>query len=150
MVEKSKVFVYGTLRTGFGNNGYFLKNSTLLGRCTIKGGVALVDLGAFPALVLIDAAKAAELRAGVVRGEVWEVDAATLSELDRLEGVPTFYYRTHIQTQYGQAATYAMNSDILANELPIVDNGLWHGQPDEEAFFRSNLVYTRVGKGVGK
>lgn len=78
------VFVYGTLRRGGLHHGV-LGRSALIGPATIEG--RLLDLGLFPGFVPGD---------GRVIGEVYEVTAETLADLDRLEGVgrtPPLYHR---------------------------------------------------------
>ena len=73
-----RVFVYGTLLGG-GPNHRLLRRSRLVGEDTTADGFALHNLGPFPGMV--------RATAGHVRGEVYEVDDATLAALDRLECV---------------------------------------------------------------
>jgi len=78
------LFVYGTLRKGLGNH-YFLDRSKFLGMAKTKKRYALYGSGV-PFLS----------RAGSmtqVTGEVYAIDDATLSRLDRLEGHPDAYKR---------------------------------------------------------
>lgn len=78
------VFVYGSLRSGEGNNN-LLRSSMLVGDAAVYG--ALYSLGGFPGLRLDDVAPT------WVQGEVWTVDDETLERLDRLEGVSHDFYR---------------------------------------------------------
>lgn len=78
------VFVYGSLRSGEGNNG-LLRSSMLVGDAAVYG--VLYSLGGFPGLRLDDLAPT------WVQGEVWTVDDETLERLDRLEGVSHGFYR---------------------------------------------------------
>ena len=88
-----KVFVYGTLKEGFGNNA-LLRDATFVSRgCTVQPYLML-DTGGFP-VVFQDPAK------HNVSGEVYEVDDATLAQLDRLEGHPSFYERKEITVDLG-------------------------------------------------
>ena len=80
------IFVYGTLRRGFGNHGY-VRDCPCLGRAETAAAYAMYVTGGIPYLV------ADEPRYTVV-GEVYRVDAATLARLDELEGHPHLYCRT--------------------------------------------------------
>lgn len=83
----TKLFVYGTLKQGYGNNRHFLKDAKFLGEAkTHREMWALVDLGAFPAMTYGDMQ---------VRGEVYEVSPSQLSSIDSLEGVDTGLYDRH-------------------------------------------------------
>jgi gamma-glutamylcyclotransferase (GGCT)/AIG2-like uncharacterized protein YtfP len=82
---KHLVFVYGTLRQGQCNHRYFLGRSKFLGMVKTKKRYALYGHG-IP--VLSRAASVSQ-----VIGEVYEVDDATLLNLDRLEGHPDMYER---------------------------------------------------------
>ena len=108
-----KMFVYGTLLSGQGNNR-FLTGSNLLGESSVKG-FNMVSLGAFPACIPSDGD-------GVVFGEVWEVDKDTLSNIDRLEGHPHFYHREVVQTDFGDAYMYIQDGRDKGDPIP---GGSW-------------------------
>lgn len=84
-----KVFVYGTLKSGYGNNRLldgqtFLESSFLNGyKMFYSGGV-----GSFPCII--------PDKDSVIRGEVWDIgeDMDCLQRLDWLEGHPRMYKRT--------------------------------------------------------
>ncbi len=76
---KTRVFVYGTLKTGLSNHGW-LRGQTLLGRAVTEARYRLFDLGGYPGMVQ-------EEDGLPIAGEVWEVDEAGLAQLDILEGV---------------------------------------------------------------
>lgn len=81
-----KVFVYGTLKRGFGNN-VLLRNSRYIGDFVsppIFEMFAVGQHGGFPLLT--------EGEYNIL-GEIWEVDDETLRRLDGLEGVPHMYRR---------------------------------------------------------
>jgi len=80
----TKVLVYGSLKKGFGNH-HILENARFLGKAVTSPEFTMLHLGGFPGIV----------RGGetAITGEVYEVDAATLRRLDRLEGHPNFYRR---------------------------------------------------------
>lgn len=83
------LFVYGTLKKGFGNH-VLLDGCRFMQEATTKPFYRLYDCGPYPCLV-----KAKQGRA--ISGEVYEVDDATLKRLDRLEGVPFLYQRDTIE-----------------------------------------------------
>lgn len=83
------VFVYGTLKTGFGNNS-LLYDSILVGEAVSFHSYTMIDLGGCPML----ASNTTNLSRHVV-GEMWRVESPhTLARLDRLEGHPVFYKRS--------------------------------------------------------
>lgn len=83
-----KVIVYGTLKTGYGNNR-LLSTSKFIGR-RVVAGYRLYNSG-FPV------ARASE-QTDTIIGEVWELDSPnTLRNLDALEGEGRMYIRTEIE-----------------------------------------------------
>jgi len=90
----AKVFVYGTLRAGGALHAH-MKGADLV--CSAGGvrGFAMFDLGFYPAV------EPREWLRTVVVGEVYEVDAAHLARLDRVEGVPHLYQRTLVDVVVG-------------------------------------------------
>lgn len=87
-----RVFVYGTLRRGASNHRR-LAGAAWVGDGTVRGRLYRIDW--YPGLVLDDAA-------GEVRGEVHEVDAATLAALDAYEG--SEYRRVRVAVVGGVAS----------------------------------------------
>ena len=109
------VFVYGTLMSGQYNNPW-LEDCTLLGDFTTPPCYTMVNLGAFPAVLLGgDTA---------ITGEVWEAPDDILNSLDVLEGYPLLYNRTLINTTHGYAWMYYNPREELNND-PIITNGKW-------------------------
>ena len=95
-----KVFVYGTLKDGHGNNAWMPEGAELLTRDTVHNH-AIYDLGPFPAVTK-------EVGEYVI-GEVWEV--SSLDRLDILEGYPELYNRKVVQTESGHEVwMYFMHS----------------------------------------
>ena len=87
-VEKYKVFVYGTLKKGFGNHN-ILKDSKFLGKATTSDRWLMIGKGlSFPYVLKKD-----KVKGKLIKGELYEVDSTTLKRLDQLEGVPTHYRR---------------------------------------------------------
>lgn len=118
-----KIFVYGTLKSGYGNNR-LIEHANKLGEHTVEAGrYCLVDLGPFPAVMPVD--EISGLAPTKVTGEVWEVDDQTFERVDGLEGYPHFYNREKIQTPFGEAWMYFMQDKHGRNESDICDNGVW-------------------------
>ena len=72
----------------------------------------------------ITAASAGEV---AVRGEVYDVDAATLAALDRLEGYPGFYDREPVELHgevAGEALAYLLPRERVS-ERPEIPHGDW-------------------------
>ncbi len=85
------VFVYGTLKRG-GRNHRCLAGQQFLGEARTAPGYMLYSLGDYPGMV-----RSADTSHDVT-GEVWEVDAACLAQLDELEGVAEgLYERVSVQ-----------------------------------------------------
>ncbi len=83
----TKLFVYGTLKQGRGNNRHYLNDAKFLGYAKTDRDIwGLVDMGAFPAMTY------GEFQ---VEGEVYEVNDEQLSRIDRLEGVDSGLYTRH-------------------------------------------------------
>ena len=77
-----RVFVYGSLKRGFGNHGV-IKDQTFIGKAvTIDNDWEMFSLGGFPGVVKGNKR---------ILGEVYEVDDRGLSSLDELEGNGSFY-----------------------------------------------------------
>jgi len=104
------LFVYGTLKSGHKNNS-LLSDGELLGNHLTEPCYTMYDLGLFPAITL-DGDTA-------IHGEVWSVPNLELT--DYLEGYPTFYNRTLIPTEYGDAWVYYLSS---AN-YEVIESGIW-------------------------
>ena len=112
-----KVFVYGTLKKGFGNHRR-LGESPLVGKCSIPG--TMYSLGPYPAITT-------EQPNGPVAGEIYEVTDSVLDSLDALEGHPTFYRRIKTETPLGEAWVYTMDHVNTCRDYgyPIVESGVW-------------------------
>ena len=78
------IFVYGTLRRGERAHHLF-SGAPFLGEARTEEGYALIDLGAYPGLV--------RAVSGRVVGEVYEVGARRLAEIDAYEGHPELFRR---------------------------------------------------------
>ena len=114
MKMNSLVFVYGTLRRGEVNH-YMLETARFCGSHTTQSHYKMFSLGAYPAVV----------RGGpdAVQGEVYRVDARTLSRLDRLEGYPVAYKRRLMPTPWGRAWIYLYRQGVQGRRR--IPDGLW-------------------------
>ena len=105
----TRVFVYGTLKSGLSNHGW-LRGQKLLATTKTAACYRMFDLGGYPGMV--------ESAQGLaIQGEVWEVDAAALQQLDVLEGVAEGEYallpvKLSPDWQGGEAKTYLYQRSI--------------------------------------
>lgn len=84
--KREIVFVYGSLKKGFGNHG-FVEDQDYLGYAkSASRDYAMISLGAFPAVCRYP-------NGTKVAGELYSVDAPTMVALDRLEGNGNLYRR---------------------------------------------------------
>ena len=124
MSGTTKVFVYGTLLSGEPNHR-LLAHAELLGEARTEPAFELVSLGAFPAM----------LAGGdtAVLGEVYAVDGATLTDLDRLEGHPHFYRHQLVRLEDGERVLAYLLRRERAYGRPTIESGDWRQhQPKEE------------------
>lgn len=120
--SQRRVFVYGTLLAGEGNHR-LLATATLVGEARTEPAFELRDLGHFPGLVKRGACS--------VTGEVYEVDAATLAALDRLEGHPRFYRRVCIALDDGtNVETYLLTPEQVEGR-PVIPSGNWRSRRNQ-------------------
>ena len=91
----TKVFVYGTLKRGYGNNR-LLKYATYLGKASTTGKWNMIGKDMpFPYLLNFDSVTGSN-----IIGEVYECDVNTMRALDNLEGVPNHYRQLSLNVQY--------------------------------------------------
>lgn len=126
-----RVFVYGSLKRGKHNHG-LLAQSRHLGRAYIDGKYRLISLGAFPGVVEDDRLETD----GIVGGEIYQVSDDVLRSLDYLEGHPRFYERRKVTTSHGAAWCYFLPQPYI-EKYPIVDNGIWHPDAEEQEWMNS-------------
>jgi gamma-glutamylaminecyclotransferase len=115
MTPPTLLFVYGTLMRDEAN-APFLDGSRFVGAALTEPTFTLFDLGECPAM----------LPGGVtaVAGELYEVDAETMAELDALEGTPYQYLRRPIRLADGRAAD-AFLLPVSAADAPVIAGGDW-------------------------
>ena len=114
----NKVFVYGTLKKGFGNHD-LLKSSKFLGEAYIRA--QLYSLGGLPVAI--------EKSSSFVFGEVYEVTDDILDLLDRLEGHPNFYTRKEIDActlfESMKVQCYLFPKNCEKSDLKIINSFKW-------------------------
>ncbi len=100
-MSKQLLFVYGTLKRGFGNN-LLLRNAEFVGEATTIESDAFIMLtnGRFPAVYRKDQCGDA------VSGELYRVTPEELRRVDELEGHPCWYVRQEVETTGGKAWMY--------------------------------------------
>ena len=120
------VFVYGTLKKGFGNHRLLAKAKFIAPAFIMDG--KMLNLGAFPAVIAGDMD---------IEGEIYSVDKDTLASLDRLEGHPTFYERKQVEAYLddermpAEAWCYFLSKDSQAHYeklCPVIAEGIWNGR----------------------
>lgn len=84
MTNRHLIFVYGTLKRGWGNNAIIHDQKFLSEASTVGNKYQMHALGGFPGIVSGDKN---------IPGELWEVDDTAFARCDRLEGHPNFYKR---------------------------------------------------------
>ena len=117
---KFNLFVYGTLKKGFGNHHY-LKTATLLGAAkTALPYPMILKHKAFPYLIN-------KPKKGLqVKGELYQIDYPTLLKIDELEGYPEHYTRCEIDVlkendQKERALVYFINEKINYKKYDCVE-----------------------------
>lgn len=123
-----RVFVYGTLKRGHGNNTA-ISDQTYLGRCAITGPFTMINLGYYPGVVRTTGAS------NRIFGEVWRVDTDSLNIMDMIEGHPNFYERIKVGTPWKSAWIYTLPEDYLDGTHPVLEGGLWEPSDEEVAFY---------------
>jgi gamma-glutamylaminecyclotransferase len=109
------LFVYGTLMRGEAN-APFLDGCVFLGPTLTASSYTLLDLGECPAM-----------RPGgstAVAGELYEVDAETVADLDALEGEPYQYHRATVRLADGREAQSFL-LPVAVPEAPPIPSGDW-------------------------
>ena len=117
MKPNARVFVYGTLRRDEINH-HLLHNADYCGDHTTDPGYSMLHLGGYPGVV--------KQGRTAIQGEVYEVDAGTMSALDRLEGYPIVYSRELIPTPWGRAWIYIYRGSRAGRKT--IASGVWQDQ----------------------
>lgn len=110
-----KVFVYGTLMSGFENHGYLYRSD-----CLGKG--LTLNKYHLTASFIPYVSETEHKNSNYIYGEVYEVDDQTLRELDLLEGHPRNYTRKEIDVRLDNGSVekcwiYFNNRDVGHTEI---------------------------------
>jgi gamma-glutamylaminecyclotransferase len=123
MATQKYVFVYGSLKRGFGNNAFMCDAEFVCETRTKDHGFTMISLEAFPA-VFIDGNHAIE-------GEVYAVDSYTLLRLDSLESNGELYQRILVPLESGHLAwmycfhqSYGIPDDYIEEDLRVHTDAL--------------------------
>ncbi|MCI0565083.1 MAG: gamma-glutamylcyclotransferase [Nitrososphaera sp.] len=121
------VFVYGTLKRGFGN-ARLLADSKFLKEDTVPGRLYFLGHHAFPYAI---PALTSTIYLGFPRihGEVFIVHNTVLDKLDRLEGTPNHYERVLIKTDSELSAWMYIPSEqvrLYASWIEVILSGLYN------------------------
>jgi len=115
------VFVYGTLKKGFGNAA-LLRHSKRKGVFRTTQNNYYLD-GAYMGAPMIAYVEGWDH----IIGEVWEVDTKTLKRIDGLEGHPKFYQRKLVCIEdYGRAWMYMVRKNFIDAVIPKAWNRAWN------------------------
>jgi gamma-glutamylcyclotransferase (GGCT)/AIG2-like uncharacterized protein YtfP len=110
----SQVFVYGTLRKSQVNH-HLLEHAIYLGVFKTETNYKMFHLGGYPGVVKGGNSS--------IEGEVYRIDALTMSHLDRLEGYPVYYTRELISTPWGKAWIYLYRGSLKGRRR--LQSGVW-------------------------
>ena len=119
------IFVYGTLRRGERAH-HLLLGASFLGEARTEAGYALIDLGAYPGLV--------RAVSGQVVGEIYEIDARRLVEIDAYEGHPVLFRRVELGLDGSGAGATTRAEGYLYTGNPADGTRLDGGDWRERAF----------------
>lgn len=117
----NRVFVYGSLKRGQTNH-HWLKGATFVGRARLHGA-ELYSLGAYPMALLRSGSS------DLIHGEVFEIDADGLSQLDILEEYPNDYDRQVLSLSDGSQAWVYVGHEELVAGCDRVEYGDWASTP---------------------
>ena len=149
----ASLFVYGTLLRGL-SRAQVLRGATFLGPGMVQG--RLFDLGQYPGL---------RPGNGLVVGEVWQVDAAMLTRIDRIEDYNprdpsgSLYRRVDIPVHTFSGALLPA-STYQYNRVPLTTALIAHGdyrrylleqrsRPQPMVAYGSNLRLSRIEDRIG-
>ena len=122
-----KVFVYGTLKRGHSNHDWHLarNKATYLGIGSLHGYRMGTYGRAFPFIWKAEPTDHWHR----VHGELYEVDAATLEALDRLEGTPNHYQRVEVEicANGGNTKAWTYVQEKPDRECYSVAANTWYG-----------------------
>lgn len=108
------VAVYGSLKKNHFNHDV-LAGAEFIAAWKTTAEYTMFDLGGFPGVVAGGTTS--------VHAEIYKITPEILEHLDRLEGHPTFYRRTPIDSPFGEIQIYLyLNTDCRDK---AIESGLW-------------------------
>ncbi len=113
------LFVYGSLKRGMANHAQ-LQQAAWVG-CTRLEGLALYDLGPFPMAIACGEPGSA------IEGELYQVTAAVLKQLDRFEGAPRLYQRELHRLNSGETVWVYVGRARQVRHVKRLSSGNWQG-----------------------
>jgi gamma-glutamylcyclotransferase (GGCT)/AIG2-like uncharacterized protein YtfP len=113
------LFVYGSLKRGMANHPQ-LQQAGWVG-CARLEGLALYDLGPFPMAIACSEPGIA------IEGELYQVNAALLEQLDRFEGAPRLYQRELYRLSSGEAVWVYVGRAQQVRHVKRLSSGCWQG-----------------------
>ena len=109
----NRVFVYGTLKRGQ-RNYHFLQDAEFIGSFTTPEIYSMYKFDDYPAVCLQGK--------HAIEGEVYQVTDHQFQMLDDLEWYPSFYQRTEILTDFGDAWMYFVKRHLCHGKKQIPGN----------------------------
>lgn len=119
LAETVQIFVYGTLMRGEPFHHLLGADAAFVRKARTAAGFTLLDLGAYPGMA------AASGAADAVVGEVLDISAAMLPELDEYEDCPDLYTRQHIELDDGTRVVAYVLCPVQARAFPCMPGGDW-------------------------
>lgn len=111
-----RLFVYGSLKRGCCHHER-LQAARYVGVAETPPGYSLFRVGDYPALVA--------LGSGVVSGEIYEIDADLLADIDEFEDAPHLYQRVRLTlADESEAFAYTMPPSAVEDRQRI-PSGIW-------------------------
>jgi gamma-glutamylcyclotransferase (GGCT)/AIG2-like uncharacterized protein YtfP len=126
-MKKTLVFVYGSLKKGYGNH-CILGDSTFIGDHVTDEKYTMLSMGAFPC---VDDGGTTP-----IHGEVYAVTDEILNNLDLLEGCPRFFKQKKLSSVYGEIVMYVINKECLVGVVyPVIKSGIWENPWEMEEVY---------------
>lgn len=118
------VFVYGSLKRGFGNNRLLQNDESEFICEDYIEDFEMYSMGAFPGVVHVPGSRS------VVHGEVWKVSDNILERLNTLEGFrgednpSNFYNCKKVETKNYHHSCYVYLQDTAPSDMLVLE-GIW-------------------------
>ncbi len=114
----TRVFVYGTLKKGYHNHESFLDKAKFIGNAISVSKWTMIGEGmGFPYLL-----ERSDNLGNNIKGEVYEVTADELKNLDYLEGVPTHYRKSYMYVSYIDGTPSGNVTVYVKTNVTALDN----------------------------